>query len=129
MNIARGLAAIAVAMLATQTQAHELASEPLAVMESVRSTAQLPEIARSKPFAGAPIESRTLAHRRGGDGVLNQNRLRGVVADNTASNLTTGSNVISEGAFAGASGLPMVIQNSGNNVLIQNSTIVNVQVK
>ena len=128
MNIARCAAAVAVAVLATGTTAQVLTVEPLAV-ESVSSMAQLPEIARSKPFAGTPIESRALAGRRGGDGVLNQNRLKGVVADNSASNLTTGSNVISEGAFAGASGLPMVIQNSGNNVLIQNSTIVNVQVK
>lgn len=128
MNIARCATALTVAVLATQTQAQVLTVAPLAV-EAVGSMAQLPEIARSKPFAGVPIESRTLAARRGGDGVLNQNRLKGVVADNSASNLTTGSNVISEGAFAGASGLPTVIQNSGNNVLIQNSTIVNVQVK
>ena len=47
----------------------------------------------------------------------------------SASNVTTGSNVISDGAFAGIGGLPMVIQNSGNNVLIQNATIVNVQLK
>jgi hypothetical protein len=38
-------------------------------------------------------------------------------------------NVISDGAFSGSVGLPMVIQNSGNNVLIQNATIVNVQLK
>lgn len=49
--------------------------------------------------------------------------------DNQAYNLTTGGNLISEGAFAGSSGFATVIQNSGNNVLIQNSTIVNVQFK
>ena len=70
-----------------------------------------------------------LANRRGGDRVFNDSRLKGVVADNKASNLTTGMNVISEGAFAGSTGMPTVIQNSGNNVLIQNATIVNVQVK
>ena len=43
--------------------------------------------------------------------------------------LATGSNVIADGAFSGASGLPMVIQNSGNNVLIQSATIVNVQLQ
>ena len=56
-------------------------------------------------------------------------KLRGVVADNRAVNVTTGNNAISEGAFANTSGLPMVVQNTGNNVLIQNATIVNVQVK
>ena len=84
---------------------------------------------RKNPFSSKPVPSATLASRRGGDSVFNDNKLKGVVADNKASNLTTGMNVISEGAFAGSSGLPTVIQNSGNNVLIQNSTIVNVQVK
>ena len=35
--------------------------------------------------------------------------------------------IVDERAFNGAAGVPMVIQNSGNNVLIQNATIVNVQ--
>ena len=38
-----------------------------------------------------------------------------------------GYNTIADGAFTGAVGVPMVIQNSGNNVLIQNATIINVQ--
>jgi|EndMetStandDraft_9_1072997.scaffolds.fasta_scaffold239193_1 hypothetical protein len=84
---------------------------------------------RRSPFGSKPISSAALAARRGGDRTSNENQLRGVVADNHASNLTTGSNVISEGAFSGSVGLPMVIQNSGNNVLIQNATIVNVQLK
>ena len=84
---------------------------------------------RKTPFSSKPVPSATLASKRGGESVFNDNKLKGVVADNKASNLTTGMNVISDGAFAGSSGLPTVIQNSGNNVLIQNSTIVNVQVK
>jgi hypothetical protein len=123
VNITHALAALAAVMAAAETHAQLLPVEP------VVSVQQLPELARFKPFNSTPMAHRTLAGRRGGDGVLNQNRLKGVVADNSASHLTTGSNTISEGAFAGASGLPMVIQNSGNNVLIQNSTIVNVQIK
>lgn len=76
-----------------------------------------------------PLDLKTLASTRGGTDVFNDMQLKGVVADNRAVNVTTGNNVISDGAFAGAAGLPMVIQNSGNNVLIQNATIVNVQVK
>jgi parallel beta-helix repeat protein len=49
------------------------------------------------------------------------------VTDNVASQLTTGSNSISENSFSNSSGIPIVIQNSGNNVLIQNSTILNLQ--
>jgi hypothetical protein len=105
------------ALIATPTQA-AAAAEP--------SPAEI----RRNPFGSKPIASSALAARRGGDDrVFNDNKLKGVVADNKASNLTTGMNVLSEGAFAGSSGLSTVIQNSGNNVLIQNATIVNVQVK
>jgi hypothetical protein len=44
---------------------------------------------------------------------------------NTVDSSVTGNNTVSNGAFAGASGLATVIQNSGNNVIIQNATIVN----
>jgi hypothetical protein len=82
------------------------------------------------PFAEQPLlDDQTLDARRGGTEVVNDMKLNGVVSDNQAYNLVTGSNSITEGAFAGASGLPTVIQNSGNNVLIQNATIVNVQLQ
>ncbi len=55
--------------------------------------------------------------------------LDGTLDGNTAINSLTGSNLISNGAFADASGLTTAIQNSGNNVLIQNSTIVNVVIE
>ena len=84
---------------------------------------------RRNPFGSKPMVAAVLATKRGGDRVFNDAQLKGVVADNQASNLTTGMNVISDGAFSGASGLSTVIQNSGNNVLIQNATIVNVQLK
>ena len=99
----------------------------IVVPQSIADVA-LPSLRRS-PFGSAPLAPSMLANRRGGDRVFNDSRLKGVVADNKASNLTTGMNVISEGAFAGSTGMPTVIQNSGNNVLIQNATIVNVQVK
>lgn len=40
--------------------------------------------------------------------------------------LNNGNNTISDGAFANSSGIATVIQNSGNNVLIQDNTVVNV---
>jgi len=43
--------------------------------------------------------------------------------------LTSGDNVISGQAFSNSSGIATVIQNTGNNVLIQNSTIVNVNLQ
>lgn len=53
----------------------------------------------------------------------------GNVSGNQAVNVTSGQNVINGGAFAGVSGVPTVIQNSGSNVLIQTSTVVNVTIK
>jgi hypothetical protein len=77
-----------------------------------------------------PIESSRLDSYRGGfDLVKNDMKLIGSVANNTAEHVWSGNNVIADGAFSNASGFPMVVQNSGSNVLIQNATIVNVQLK
>ncbi len=45
---------------------------------------------------------------------------------NASGSVINGNNILSDQAFSGASGIASVIQNSGNNVIIQNSTIVNV---
>jgi hypothetical protein len=42
-------------------------------------------------------------------------------------NVVSGTNTIGMGAFANMSGLPLVVQNSGANVLIQNAVILNLQ--
>jgi hypothetical protein len=73
------------------------------------------------------LSDSVLAEQRGGAETHNQNNVAGTVTDNVASQLTTGSNTISENSFSNSSGIPIVIQNSGNNVLIQNSTILNLQ--
>ncbi len=73
-----------------------------------------------------------LEHSRGGTDTFNTNNnanLGGVVTGNSAVNVVTGTNTIDAGAFANMSGIPVVIQNSGANVLIQNATIVNLQFK
>lgn len=56
---------------------------------------------------------------------------RGQLANNGIFNtmITNGANSISDNAFAQASGLVTVIQNSGNQVLIQNDLIMNLTVK
>jgi hypothetical protein len=41
----------------------------------------------------------------------------------------TGTNTISGGAFGGANGFPLAVQNSGNNVIIQNAFIINLDLK
>lgn len=47
------------------------------------------------------------------------------MADNSMGSSTTGSNSIDNGSFSNLSGFGVVIQNTGNHVIIQNSTIVN----
>ena len=76
-----------------------------------------------------PLDARQLGGQRGGSDVFSDMTLRGVVADNRAINAVTGGNVVSQGALAGMSGVPMLVQNTGNNVLIQNATIINLQLK
>lgn len=79
---------------------------------------------------GKPVGSDKLQDIRGGSElVVNDMRLAGTVADNSANRVISGSNSIAEGSFASAAGLPTVIQNTGSNVLIQNATIINVQFK
>jgi hypothetical protein len=59
---------------------------------------------------------------------LNNQNVAALLRGNTAINNATGHNMIDNGSFAGASGLISVVQNSGNNVIIQDSTIVNVTI-
>ncbi len=73
-----------------------------------------------------------LDNARGREGIdvtiLNNMNVRGVLTGNTANNNVSGYNIIDQGSFAGAAGMFSVIQNSGNNVLIQDSTIINVTI-
>ncbi len=73
-----------------------------------------------------------LENARGREGIdittLNNQNIRGILTDNTATNNTSGLNIIDHGSFAGAGGMFSVIQNSGNNVLIQDSTVINVTI-
>jgi hypothetical protein len=80
------------------------------------------------PGFGTPLSMASLQDLRGGfDSVKNDLQLSGTVADNLARNVVTGNNTIADGSFANVTGFPIVIQNSGANVLIQNATIINIQ--
>ncbi len=88
-------------------------------------------VSEAKPeddtFDTASISLEDLDQNRGAYNPNNASYLLGTSSNNSVNNSVTGGNVISEGAFNSSSGLVNVIQNSGNNVLIQSSTIVNVQ--
>lgn len=91
------------------------------------SVAASPAPANSPGFAKA-VDAGTLDAYRGGNvKVYNDMALSGTTAGNSARNVTTGNNDISSGAFSSMSGMPVVIQNSGANVLIQNAVILNLQ--
>jgi hypothetical protein len=79
-------------------------------------------------FTARAVDAATLAGQRGGSTLVrNDMTLTGTTADNTARNVNTGDNAISAGALANMSGMPVVIQNSGANVLIQSAVILNLQ--
>jgi hypothetical protein len=92
----------------------------------VEQKASLP---RLNPLGAKAVSDDALSSRRGGTKILSTQDLKGVVADTKVSEVQTGSNVVNGGALTGSAGLPMVIQNSGNGVLIQNATIVNVHMQ
>lgn len=89
-----------------------------------------PDPEQAKKQFGVAAGARRLEEARGGDGgIASDTRLSGTVTGNTTTYVTTGANIIQSGSFASASGVPMVIQNSGANVLIQNATVINLQLK
>lgn len=59
--------------------------------------------------------------------IVNSN-IEAELSNNTANNNVTGFNIIDNGAFTEANGIFSIIQNTGNNVIIQDSTIVNVTI-
>jgi len=119
-------------LLFTATTWNALAGESVAPLPNVAATSSLSsrhEVAPPNGVAGwgPSIDSAALAKLSGGTDVTETMTLNGTVANNSVDHVVNGANVISSGSFTGAMGLPMVIQNSGNAVLIQNATIVNVQ--
>jgi hypothetical protein len=82
------------------------------------------------PELGVPAAAGQLDSTRGGtELVAAAGTLSGAVSGNAATQVATGNNVIQSGSLANATGLPVVIQNSGANVLIQSATVINLQLK
>ncbi len=90
---------------------------------------QAPAPAEALGFA-VPADDAQLEHSRGGDvRTAIDTRFTGTVNGNSATNVSTGWNIIESGSFANMSGIPIVIQNSGANVLIQSATVINLQLQ
>jgi len=102
----------------------------LPLQVGAEETAQQAMVRAGEIFGSAAVDSQDLAISRGGAEVtLSDLKSNGAVHDNQASYLVTGSNFVTDGSFAGAAGFSTVVQNSGNNVLIQNATIINLRVQ
>jgi hypothetical protein len=78
---------------------------------------------------GPGVAPSVLANLSGGSNVSENITITGNVSDTSTENVSTGMNWIGGGSFGNAAGLPIVIQNTGNSVLIQNATVVNVQMQ
>ena len=123
---ALGLCAL-MPFMAPLAHASEPAPHASAPAAESATEAQQPVQVSGFGLAAAPAQ---LEHARGGsDGIVTNADLRGTVSGNSASHVVTGGNTISAGSFAGASGIPIVIQNSGANVLIQNATVINLRLQ
>lgn len=100
---------------------------------AVAAPVEVPAYVASEPEQrqtgmGTTIGLETLADMRGGTQIVDNDILvNGRVEDNIADDVLTGSNSVTSGSFANASGISTVIQNTGANVLIQNAMIVNVK--
>ena len=79
----------------------------------------------------AVVGDSELAEIRGGEGtVLNLQDLEAVVSGNTVrGTVTTGDSMIGGNAFSNLDGISSVVVNTGNNVSIQSSTVVNVVIE
>lgn len=119
-------------LLLTTTAWNVSATEPVAPLPKVAAASTSSSSHGAVPSHdvagwGPSVDSAALAKFSGGTDVTETMTLNGTVGNNSVDHVVNGANVISSGSFTGAMGLPMVIQNSGNAVLIQNATIVNVQ--
>lgn len=113
-----------------------LAAPPDAGPRQAPASASAPVSTPTPAFALAPAPASTLEQLRGGsesvaptiNNIASDTQLRGTTDNNVATNVVTGNNAI-QSSFSNAAGIPVVIQNSGANVLIQNATVVNLQFK
>ncbi|WP_426175995.1 hypothetical protein [Massilia sp. TWR1-2-2] len=104
----------------------------LAAVLAAQAPARSAEPAKPAPQPASPFgvaaADELLDRTRGGSNNTDIDmRLSGSVSGNTANNVNTGANIITNGSFANMAGIPIVVQNTGANVLIQNATIINLR--
>ena len=80
-------------------------------------------------FNRSAASAEVLEAQRGGADEVNLISVEGALHSNAATNTVNGTNTITNGSFANANGMATAIQNSGNNVLIQNATILRIELR
>lgn len=106
-----------------------LSSFPAAAEDLAATT--MDESNGDNPFAAAPLADEDLDKSRGlnliaENDVVNASETTGVSVGNSATNNVSGSNNIDDSALNNNAGIVTVFQNSGNNNILQQSTIFNV---
>lgn len=104
--------------------------------------AEMPDVDTGRPASagldfGSPVSCEVLDSLSGRqslsidtiDLLMNNMELKAEMQGNLLNSATTGFNHISDDAFAHAGGISTVVQNSGNQVIINNALILNLQMK
>lgn len=124
-----GVAMWCAAGMVCAQQSPEAALQPVVVEPAFVEPAIVDATVASDAAFGSAVDPGALSDMRGGEAQLVDNDIlvNGRVEDAIADDVLTGSNSVTSGSFANASGISTVIQNTGANVLIQNAMIVNVK--
>ncbi|MGG7606298.1 hypothetical protein [Massilia sp. BKSP1R2A-1] len=118
------------ALVALPFGAQAAEPEKLPVRISFLSEVNVAPAARGVASSWEASDSARLERTTGKDDTMHaESVLGGTVGNNTAVNTVSGNNVIDSGSFANSQGLPVVIQNSGSNVLIQSATTINLRLQ
>jgi hypothetical protein len=81
---------------------------------------------------GAPVAAQALDRYRGREDSrleINIQETSATMEDTVAAHNRSGHNLIGGGSFKDSVGFPMVMQNTGNNVIMQNAVILNIDLK
>jgi hypothetical protein len=99
----------------------------LAMSEAVAAEEQYKGLSgnevKLRPLSEAELEAHSGGQATGFQ-VINDSVFNADISNNALDSGSTGDNAVNDSAFTNLSGLALIIQNSGNNVIIQNTTII-----
>ena len=99
----------------------------LAMSETVAAEGQYKGLSKNEVMLN-PLSEDELEARSGGQAigfqVINDSVFNADISNNALNSGSTGDNAVNDSAFTDLSGFALIIQNSGNNVIIQNTTVI-----